>query len=407
MPNYITMKRKRWPIFIPRPRSCRIPGRSVLLIALMYLLGGPVSQARAVFNPEQLNKKRYINIIFILDCSASMNKIIGPVRKIDIAKKTVESIVKNLAVEAHESGAMKSGLRVFGSKFYKWKQNCDDTSLEVPLDNIETTMDPILVKVLNVTAKGQSSLSLTIDALKGDFPEDDDQSNFIVVVSDGDESCGGSPCGAVKQLAGTSKGISVNTLGVQTDQTGYDNLNCMAEAGNGLYFDSKDVDKFILFLKDCNKKIGENRKQMALQAASDTVVIAKRNVTANMTEYTIPSPSPLYPDRDERFPAIDTLQPTDKLYMISTRGLWVEVFAPEKQLKGWIVAKTGGSQYSVTVTDDKTPLYAEKSPSSNVVAYLDAGAQLTVLKKDGAWYNVFNQKLNVRGWVVAFNVVEN
>jgi len=364
------------------------------------------SPLQAVFDPDQLNDKRFINIIFILDCSASMNKIIGPVRKIDIAKKTVETIIKNLAVESHEVGSMKTGLRVFGSKFYKWKRNCDDTSLEVPLRDIEITMNPILTRVMNVTAKGQSSLSLTIDALKGDFPEEEGESNFIVVVSDGDESCGGSPCAAVKQLVSSSRGVSVNTLGVETDPTGYENLNCMAEAGNGLYFDSKDVDKFILLLKDANRQIQQNRRMFASGQTSDTTVIRKRDVTANLTEYKLENASPLYPDRDDRFPAIDTLVPEDKLLLLSTRGLWVEVFAPDKQIKGWILAATGGSEYSITVADDKTPLYAEKSPSSEVVTYLDAGTQLAVLKKEGAWYNVFSQEMDVRGWVIAFNVVE-
>ena len=93
--------------------------------------------------------------------------------------------------------------------------------------------------------------------------------------------------------------------------------------------------------------------------------------------------------------------------MISSRGLWINVFAPDKQIEGWILAKKGGSEYSVTVTDDKTPLYVEKSPSSEVVTYLNAGAQLTVLKREGAWYHVFNPNTNVRGWVIAFNVAEN
>jgi len=381
--------------------------KKAMLFLSTLLLAASLSPLQAVFKPEQLNNKRFINIIFILDCSASMNKIIGPVRKIDIAKKTVETILNSLIVESHEVGSMKTGLRVFGSKYYKWKQNCDDTSLEVALDDIETTMKPILQKVRNVTAKGQSSLSLTIDALKGDFPEDEEQSNFIVVVSDGDESCAGNPCIAVRQLVSTSQGVSVNTIGVETDQTGRDNLNCMAEEGNGRYFDSKDVDEFILFLKDANRKIQENRQTLALQSPVDSNVIRRRDVTANLKEYTVEAPVPLYPERDERFPAIDTLRPEDKLYLISSRGLWLEIFAPEKRVQGWILAKTGGAKYSVTVTDARTPLYQEKSPSSEVVTYLDAGAQLTVLKKEGAWYNVFSQDLNVRGWVIAFNVVEN
>ncbi len=388
------MKKKLWPI------------SAHSLLAALLIATAMASPARAVFDESTLVGRHYINIIFILDCSASMNKIIGPVRKIDIAKRTVDTILKNLAVESHQAGSMDTGLRVFGSKFYKWKKNCDDTTLEIPLGDIEETMTPIMLSVQDITAKGQSSLALTVDALTGDFPVADDQCSFIIVVSDGDESCGGNPCMAVEQLAGASQGISVNTLGVQTDRTGYDNLNCMAEAGNGLYFDSKDVDDFILFLKRCNETVQQNRMLLA-QGEVDTTIIVTRDVTENMTEYKVESPLPLYPDRDERFAAVDTLSPDDKVFMISSRGLWINVFAPDKQIEGWILAKKGGSEYSVTVTDDKTPLYVSKSPSSEVVTYLDAGAQLTVLKREGAWYNVFNANSNIRGWVIAFNVAEN
>lgn len=390
------------------PRFLRLP--ALLLAALALSLAAP-PELPAVFKKEQLNKKRHINIIFILDCSASMNKIIGPVRKIDIARRTVETIIGELSRESHEAGSMKTALRVFGSKYFKWKQNCDDTSLEVVLDDIERTRPAILEKVRATTAKGQSSLSLSVEALKGDFPEEESQSNFIVIVSDGDESCGGGPCSAVRELVGVNQGISVNTLGVETDPAGYENLNCMAEAGNGLYFDSKDVDKFVLFLKEANGIIQQNRREAAelarQSAVADTTVIAKRDVTESMQEYKLEELSALYPDRDERFPAIDTLRPDDKLFLISTRGLWVEVFAPEKRLQGWVLAKTGGTEYAVTVTDDMTPLYAEKSPSSEVLMYLKAGQQLTVLKREGAWFNVFSQQLDVRGWVIAFNVSRN
>lgn len=362
----------------------------------------------AVFPKEQLNDKRYINIIIILDCSASMNKIIGPVRKTDIARKVVETILDGMHQDSHDAGSMKSGLRVFGAKFFKWKQNCDDTSLEVALDDIEKTRPPIMTKTSTITAKGQSSLSLSIDALKGDFPEENDKANFIVVISDGDESCGGSPCDAVKQLVGDSRGVSVNTIGVETSPAGYDNLNCMAQAGNGRYFDSKDVQDFVMFLKDANRTIQSNRRSLALQAEKeDTATIRMRDVTQSMTQHKVEIATPLYPDRDERFAAIDTLRPEDRLFLISTRGLWQEIFVPDRKLQGWILAKTGGSEYSVTVSDSKTPLYAEKSPSSEVLTYLDAGEQLTVLKKEGTWFQVFSQKLNLRGWVIAFNVAEN
>ena len=117
--------------------------RTILLLLLLLLTGSPGS-LRAVFDNKQLENRYFINIIVILDCSASMNKIIGPVRKVDIAKKTVETIVQGIAEDNHDIGSMKAGLRIFGAKFYKWKQNCDDTSLEVNLGEIESTNGPIL-----------------------------------------------------------------------------------------------------------------------------------------------------------------------------------------------------------------------------------------------------------------------
>lgn len=378
-----------------------------LICLTLLALFTPAANLPAAFPREQLDNKRALNIILILDCSASMNKIIGPVRRIDIAKKVIETILTGIYQDSHDAGSMKSGLRVFGSKFYKWKQDCDDTVLEVPLDDIERTMAPIIGRVNNITAKGQSSLSLSIDALKGDFPEDNDKANVIVVISDGDESCGGNPCDAVKQLVGASRGISVNTIGVETDQSGYENLNCMARAGNGLYFDSKDVQNFVNSLKDSNRIIQSNRRTLALPAEEDTSTIRMRDVTETMREYRVEQATALFPDRDERFPAIDTLRPADRLFLISSRGLWQEIFVPEKQIQGWILAKTGGSEFSVTVSDAKTPLYSEKSPTSAVLVYLEAGDQLTVLGKEGTWFQVFSQKQNVKGWVIAFNVVEN
>ena len=69
------MKKKLW----------RISAHS-LIVSLLILLTAN-SRAHAVFDNSVLDGRHYINIVFILDCSASMNKIIGPVRKIDIAKK--------------------------------------------------------------------------------------------------------------------------------------------------------------------------------------------------------------------------------------------------------------------------------------------------------------------------------
>ena len=316
--------------------------------------------------------------------------------------------MNGLSNDAHEVGSMRSGMRVFGAKFFKWKQDCDDTQLAVAMAEIERTMGQILGTANSTVAKGQSSLSFAMEVLKGDFPTDSEQMNFIVVVSDGDESCGGNPCSIVEEMVEMNEGISVSTLGVEADQAGKGNLQCMADKGNGLYFDSKDVDEFVLFLKDANAIIQENRKNKPVaQAEADSSLIASRDISQDMTEYNIQSDLPLYRIRDERFPADDTVRPSDKLYIISNRGLWLEVFAPAKNLQGWILPKTGGSEYSVTVTDDDTPLYKNKSISGQVMDYMPAGQQLTVLSKEGDWYEVFNQDKNLRGWVIAFNVASN
>lgn len=66
----------------------------------------------------------------------------------------------------------------------------------------------------------------------------------IILVSDGESNCGAVPvCETTKQLAADGINVRINTVGLNIDRGGRDELRCVAEAGGGRYVDAQNSDE--------------------------------------------------------------------------------------------------------------------------------------------------------------------
>jgi hypothetical protein len=65
-------------------------------------------------------------------------------------------------------------------------------------------------------------------------------SNFVYVVSDGEETCDGDPVAAAKALTAASIGVQVNLIGFSVDSKSATQLKRVAQAGGGAYADARD-----------------------------------------------------------------------------------------------------------------------------------------------------------------------
>ena len=94
---------------------------------------------------------------------------------------------------------------------------------------------PSRTTVDGAKAQGYTPIAYSLEQAANDFPADAKE-RVIVLVSDGKETCKGDPVVAAKALAG--KGITVHTVGFIVDTAARGQLQAIARATGGTYFDA-------------------------------------------------------------------------------------------------------------------------------------------------------------------------
>ena len=173
-------------------------------------------------------------ILFILDASNSMNSEWGKQTRIHAAK---EILVQELeAMRGIENTEI--ALRIYGHQtpFNNLAQDCNDTKLEVPFG--PNNLDVIQARIKTLEAKGATPIARSLEAAAGDFP-DTTTKNYIILITDGLESCDNDPCVIAKKLK--EKGVKVTpfVIGLGMDMSYLSNFNCI-----GTYSDAEDKDSF-------------------------------------------------------------------------------------------------------------------------------------------------------------------
>ena len=93
----------------------------------------------------------------------------------------------------------------------------------------------ITASVDGAKAQGYTPIAYSLGQAAGDFSADAKE-RVIVLVSDGKETCQGDPLVAAKALA--AKGITVHTVGFVVDTAARGQLQAIAQATGGTYFDA-------------------------------------------------------------------------------------------------------------------------------------------------------------------------
>lgn len=148
----------------------------------------------------------------------------------DVLTKSVENLrgVPNLEL----------ALRVYGhqSNVTNTYQDCQDTKLEVAFG--PSNIDPIKAKIKGLQAKGATPIARSLEAAAADFP-DTLARNFIILITDGLESCDNDPCIIARKLR--EKGVKVTpfVIGLGMDLSYLDKFECI-----GSYTDAESKAAF-------------------------------------------------------------------------------------------------------------------------------------------------------------------
>lgn len=178
-------------------------------------------------------------ILFILDASNSMNLKWDEQTRMESAKEILNQSVKDL----NGIPNLEIALRVYGhqSNVTSTYQDCNDTKLEVPFGSNNT--EAIRQKIKTINAKGATPIARSLEAAAGDFP-DERSRNFIILITDGLESCDNDPCTVAKKLKEKEVKVTPFVIGIGMDLSYLEQFNCI-----GAYTEAEDKNSFQTVLK--------------------------------------------------------------------------------------------------------------------------------------------------------------
>ncbi|MFF1964632.1 VWA domain-containing protein [Streptomyces sp. NPDC058232] len=175
------------------------------------------------------------SLVMVLDSSGSMADDDGTGRtRMETARSAVGTVVDGLPDH------YPTGLRVYGADRTR---GCTDTRLLRPVQPLDRTA--VMQAVAGVRPKGDTPVGLSLQKAAEDLPEPADGAmgtRTILLISDGEDNCGTpQPCKVAEQLGNDRAGLRIDTVGFQVKGRAREQLECIAEAGNGRYYDAPDA----------------------------------------------------------------------------------------------------------------------------------------------------------------------
>nr|WP_240981907.1 MULTISPECIES: VWA domain-containing protein [unclassified Streptomyces] len=179
-------------------------------------------------------------LVMVLDSSGSMADPVdgagtGGRTRMAAARDAVGTVVDGLP-DGHPTG-----LRVYGADK---PRGCDDTRLARPVAPLDRA--GLKAAVAALTPKGDTPIGLSLRKAAQDLPKAAPGAlvtRTILLVSDGEDTCGTpKPCEVAAELARQGVGLRIDTVGFQVAGKAREELECVAEAGNGRYYDAPDAD---------------------------------------------------------------------------------------------------------------------------------------------------------------------
>ncbi|WP_055484716.1 VWA domain-containing protein [Streptomyces sp. WMMB 322] len=176
------------------------------------------------------------SMVMLLDSSGSMAKrdASGSTR-IASARKAVGTVVDSLP------DGYPTGLRLYGSQKQK---GCTDSRLAQPVRPLDRA--GIKDAVAKVRPKGDTPIGHSLRKAAEDLPGPSGSATgrrTIVLISDGEDNCGDpEPCEVAQELGKQGIGLRIDAIGFKVRGKAREQLECVARAGNGAYYDAPDAD---------------------------------------------------------------------------------------------------------------------------------------------------------------------
>ncbi len=181
-----------------------------------------------------------VNILFVIDASYSMKEGLGSSEhKMEAAKRVLQEAIEEIPPEVN------LGLRVFGQGFTGDPYfDCQQSALLVPLG--QGNRRSIIERIRQIHPFGLTPLTFALSQAEHDL-KGLSGPKTLILITDGAETCGGNPCEYILRLheIGIKMKVDIVGLGLRRDREARAQLNCIASASGGKYYDASTAAELI------------------------------------------------------------------------------------------------------------------------------------------------------------------
>ncbi len=198
---------------------------------VLSLLNPPPAAAAPAKQDDQA--VRVVNLELILDLSGSMARDIGGGEtRMQAAKRVMNDVIDALP----EREGVNVGFRIYGHLGDNTDAgrdvSCQSSDLVVPIQGVNKPA--LRDQVAAAQPIGWTPIALSLQRAGGDFQPGEGVANHILLVTDGEETCGGDPCAVAESLRTGDANLTTHVVGFALTEEQARLVNCIAERGGGL-----------------------------------------------------------------------------------------------------------------------------------------------------------------------------
>ncbi|WP_114561387.1 vWA domain-containing protein [Desertihabitans aurantiacus] len=204
-------------------------GATVLTASLLLSLVAVGPQAAA---DEQTSSGR---MMLVLDASGSMaEEAAGGTTKIEAARESLRAVTDALPED------QPVGLRVFGAEVFSADDPGACTDSQQVVAPGTGNRDELREAVEAYEPYGETPTGFALQEAGKDLGGEGQRT--IILVSDGEPTCEPDPCEVAGQLSQDGIDLRIDVVGLNVSGEARKSLQCIAEQGNGTYYDADDAD---------------------------------------------------------------------------------------------------------------------------------------------------------------------
>jgi hypothetical protein len=184
------------------------------------------------------------NLAFILDGSGSMGEGLPGTgkTKLAVAKEVMAELIPQIPEEMNGTLWIYAHRKPPDPK----AESCKDIEQVFPLGPVDD--GAWTERIEAIQANGWTPIADSIIAAAEAMPTGD--FNSLILVSDGEETCGGDPCAVAKALKGSDAELTIHVVGYAVDDATREQLECIAAVSGGSYHDAADAEGLLQALEE-------------------------------------------------------------------------------------------------------------------------------------------------------------